>query len=54
MGDSGVDMRTACRAGVAGVGALWGFRTREELLDNGATYLVESPLEILPLVRRMQ
>lgn len=54
VGDSGVDMRTACRAGVAGVGALWGFRTREELLDNGATYLVESPLEILPLVRRMQ
>ena len=50
VGDSGVDMQTASRAGVSGVGVLWGFRTREELTANGAAYLVERPAEILGLL----
>ena len=31
-------------------GALWGFRGRAELEENHATYLIESPEEILSLV----
>jgi phosphoglycolate phosphatase len=29
------------------VGVLWGFRTREELLEHGAHHLVSRPGEIL-------
>jgi phosphoglycolate phosphatase len=32
------------------VGALWGFRTREELIGSGAKTLVSHPLEILDLL----
>ena len=46
-GDSDVDMMTGKRAGVLTVGALWGFRTKEELIANGADKLAASPLEIL-------
>ena len=46
IGDSDIDMQTACNAGMYPVGVLWGFRTAEELLANGAKLLVESPSEI--------
>ena len=46
VGDSGVDMQTASAAGVDSVGVLWGFRTAEELLQNGAGSLVSTPMEI--------
>jgi phosphoglycolate phosphatase len=47
VGDSGIDMRTAEAAGMFAVGALWGFRTRVELLKNGAKALISHPLELL-------
>lgn len=50
VGDSDVDMQTAVAAGMFGVGALWGYRDREELLQNGAKALVNHPLELLELV----
>ena len=50
VGDSGMDMLTAKNAGCIAVGVLWGFRTREELLENGAEYLLENPSEIAPLI----
>jgi phosphoglycolate phosphatase len=31
------------------VGVLWGFRTTDELLANGAKALVERPQDVLPL-----
>ena len=34
LGDSGVDMQTSRAAGCYSVGALWGFRPREELLKR--------------------
>ena len=52
LGDSGVDMQTARAAGMRAVGALWGFRDRDELLRDGAELLVESPTEILDLLSR--
>lgn len=36
LGDSDVDMQTAIRAGAVGCGALWGFRTEDELRRHGA------------------
>lgn len=50
IGDSDVDMRTACNGGVPGVGALWGFRGREELLQNGAAAVIETPGELLRIL----
>lgn len=49
LGDSDVDMRTASAAGMLGAGALWGFRTAEELRANGATVLLETPADLLRL-----
>ena len=49
IGDSGVDMQTATAAGLYPVGVLWGFRTADELLSNGAKVLVEKPADIVPL-----
>ncbi|WP_069997401.1 HAD family hydrolase [Cellulosilyticum sp. I15G10I2] len=40
IGDSDVDMYTAKNAGVTSVGVLWGYRTREELIESGAHYIV--------------
>lgn len=50
IGDSDVDMKTAVAAGVKGLGALWGFRTGEELAAAGAHALVAHPLDILKYV----
>ncbi len=50
LGDSGLDMQTAVRAGMYPVGALWGFRTRQELLDNGARAVIKNPLDLISLL----
>lgn len=49
VGDTATDMETARAAGFRSVGALWGFRTAQELKDHGASHLVASPAEILPI-----
>jgi phosphoglycolate phosphatase len=49
MGDSDVDMITANRAGMFAAGVLWGFRSGEELLANGAATLLNNPGELLEL-----
>lgn len=50
VGDSGVDMQTAKNAGVTAVGVTWGFRTKEELISNGADAIVDDPGMILDLL----
>ena len=50
LGDSGIDMKTAVSAGMLPIGVLWGFRGREELINNGAKYLINAPLEINNLI----
>lgn len=50
VGDSGVDMQTAKSAGVFAVGALWGFRAREELEQAGADAFAGSIQDILHLL----
>lgn len=47
VGDSGVDMQTALNSGITSIGVTWGFRTREELKENKASFLVDTPEEIL-------
>lgn len=50
VGDSDVDILTASAAGVPCISVLWGFRSRDFLVANGATCLVQHPQEILALV----
>lgn len=50
VGDSGVDMQTAKNAGLCACGVLWGFRQKEELLQNGANFIVNSPKELEELI----
>jgi phosphoglycolate phosphatase len=47
LGDTNTDMLTANAAGMYAVGALWGFRTAEELNASGAKTLVEKPQDVL-------
>lgn len=50
IGDSDVDMITAARAGMLGVGVTWGFRSRKELLDNGAKKTIDKPAEVFGIL----
>ena len=51
VGDSGVDMQTAENAGLISCGVLWGFRSREELVENGAVHLADNPASLLRIIR---
>lgn len=49
IGDTATDMKTGKAAGMYTVGALWGFRTREELEENGADAVAEKPSDLIKL-----
>lgn len=49
LGDTATDMQTAVAAGMYPVGALWGFRTAEELTRTGAKRLIARPEELVPV-----
>ena len=50
LGDTGIDMKTATAAGCYPVGVLWGFRSENELKDNGARKIINNPLELLDII----
>ena len=50
VGDSSVDMQVAKNAGVVSCGVLWGFRTKEELIENGAVYIAENSEKLYNIV----
>ena len=52
VGDREQDVRGARAAGLAVIGVLWGYGTREELTEAGADALVASPDELVSLLRR--
>lgn len=47
VGDSETDVQTAINADVRPVGCLWGFRSRDRLIEAGANILISYPKEIL-------
>lgn len=47
VGDSEVDLQTACNAGLPCISVLWGFRDRKFLTENGATTFVATPHDIV-------
>ena len=50
LGDTAVDMECARRAGMAGIGVLWGFRKEDELRQAGASFIISRPGELLSLI----
>lgn len=50
VGDTDVDMKTAVNAGMFALGVDWGFRSKEELLENGADVVVSHASEITNIV----
>ncbi len=51
VGDSGVDMQTAAKAGVTACGVTWGFRPRTELEAEHPDHLVDAAEEVIGLVK---
>lgn len=54
IGDTGTDMKTGKNAGLRTVGVLWGFRGKEELLENGADVIIENPCQLLDCIDRQK
>ena len=50
VGDTNTDIQTAKNAKLKSVGVTWGFRTKEELIQEGADYIVSNPEEIYKIV----
>ena len=50
VGDTDVDMKTGVNAGMTPIGVEWGFRTVEELFNNGASSVVKSADEIANII----
>ena len=43
-------MKTAVNAGMKGIGVLWGFREKKELIENGAKMIIEQPEDLLKFI----
>ena len=50
LGDSGSDMQTANNSGMYAVGASWGFRGTEELIQSGAKCTINAPIELMEII----
>lgn len=50
IGDTDVDIQTAKNANMFAVGVLWGFREKEELLSNGAQFLLSKPMDLIEIL----
>ena len=53
IGDSNVDIQTAKNAKMRSCGVLWGFRTREELENEGADFIAAEPVDIVNIVDKL-
>lgn len=53
-GDTNTDMQTGRAAGMFTVGVTWGFRPRQELIDNHAMALIDTPAEIVKLIQERE
>ena len=52
VGDSDVDMITACNAGAIPIGVAWGYRPADVLRENGAKYTPENADELYEILKK--
>ena len=53
VGDTATDMQTGNGANMHTVGVLWGYRTRQELMENHAEHIIERPEQLLDLIEEI-
>ena len=51
LGDSGTDMLTARNSGMYPVGASWGYRSRDELMQSGAAVVIDRPIQLIDVAQ---
>lgn len=51
VGDTSTDIKTAKNANINSIGVTWGFRPKEELENEGATYIANTALDILDIIK---
>ena len=51
VGDTDTDMKTAKFCDMIPIGVLWGYRTRHELIEAGAQYIINSPNELVRVIK---
>lgn len=51
VGDSDVDMITANNANMKAIGVTWGYRDAKVLKENNATYIINTPNELLNIIK---
>ena len=49
IGDSSVDVQTGKNAGMHTIGCSWGFRPRSTLIEAGAEYIADHPIDLLKI-----
>ncbi len=47
VGDTDTDMQTGINAGMYTVGVTWGFRDKQELINNNASIIIDNPIDLL-------
>lgn len=53
VGDSEVDVLTAKNSGIPCIACSWGFRSKEELMRYNPEYIIDSPLEIISIMKQL-
>ncbi len=53
VGDSCVDIQTGKNSGAYDVGVTWGFRPRSELEEYGASAIIDTPNELISLIKKL-
>lgn len=51
VGDTVIDIKTAKAANLVPIGVSWGYGQKNELLEAGAEWLIDHPLELIQIVR---
>lgn len=54
VGDTKTDMLTGNAANMHTVGALWGFRDKKELIENGAERVAQTPVELIKICEELK
>lgn len=53
VGDSEVDVQTAINANIACVSVLWGYRSKQEILEVGGSNFASTPSELLDMIEKI-
>ena len=52
VGDSDTDLQTAKKANIKFIGVSWGYRDSLLLKENGADYIIDTPTQLLDIIRK--